>query len=109
MNIESNAQITKVAIDGDTIVVGTSSGRIIGYDKTTFSGKIECYGEHRGEKVTDIWVKDKKAIVSISKSFIYLKRFPGQDAQDGITEGLINHGNNPRDMLCVTVIDNSLR
>ena len=77
VNIESNATITKVAIDGETIVVGTSTGRIIGYDRTSFAGKIECYGEHRDEKVLDLWVKDKKAILSLSKTYIYLKRFSG--------------------------------
>ena len=106
MNIASDASITKVAIDGETIVVGTSTGRIIGYDKNSFNGKIECYGEHRDEKILDLWVKDKKAIISLSKNYIYLKRFPGQDPNDGIEEMLVNNGYNPRDMLCLTVIDN---
>lgn len=106
VNIESNACITKVAVDGETIVVGTSTGRIIGYDKATFSGKIECYNEHRGEKVLDIWVRDKRAIVSLSKKVIYLKRFPGQDSSSGIEEGIVKV--NLSDMLSLTVIENQL-
>ena len=106
VNLESDARITKVAIDGDTIVVGTSRGRIIGYDRTRFNGKIDTYGEHNGDPILDLWVKDKKAIVSLSKNRIYLKRFPGQDPADGIVEMLVNDGHNPRDMLCLTVIDN---
>ena len=106
VNIASDAHITKVAIDGETIVVGTSRGRIIGYDKTRFNGKIDSYGEHNDDPILDLWVRDKKAIVSLSKACIYLKRFPGQDPADGIVEMLVNAGHNPSDMLCLTVIDN---
>ena len=101
-SLDSGAIITKVAIDGDSLVVGTQTGKILIFDKRTLKS-IESYQAH-DSSINDIWVLHKRAIVSTSAKdkFIYLKCLSADFEDQQVNLGV----KGVEEYKCITVIDN---
>ena len=93
-----------MAIDGDSLVVGTQTGKILIFDKRTLKS-IESYQAH-DSSVNDIWVLHKRAIVSTSvkDKFIYLKCLNADFEDQPVRLGL----STPEEYRCITVIENMI-
>ena len=54
-----------MAVDANSVAVGTGTGKILLFDRKTMALRIDPFIAHE-RKVTDIWMQHNKAIVSSS-------------------------------------------
>ena len=80
-SFESDAKISCVKLAGDSIVVGTNMGKVHVYDKTTMKENADTYKPHK-RTVVDIWVADKKAILTCSNDRTVFLKFYDDEIED---------------------------
>ena len=73
-SIDTYTSITKVKVDGNTIVVATKNGKILFFDKKTFRCLNTYQEEQEKKEITDFWFATRKAILfCTSNCKIFLK------------------------------------